>query len=72
MSRQRRVRPEDLDEVEQAAYYLARLFSSVEPRILPALAYPVFLDLVHDGLAEDNLDEYVARLLAARSPASLN
>lgn len=63
---------DDLSDTEDAAYLLARLFAAVEPRILPALSYLVFLDLLHDGLAEENIDDYAARILACRSPASLN
>ena len=52
----------EMNEDEYMAYLMTLLLGYVNPKLNVALAYPVVLDLVHDGLGEDNVEQYGRQL----------
>lgn len=50
------VKPADMED--ETAYLLTKLFAIINPAINPGAAYPIVMDMVHDGLGEDNLEMF--------------
>lgn len=57
-------KPADFEtDEEYTAYIFTRLLAVINTKLKPELAYSIVLDMVHDGLGEDNVDEFGSLIL---------